>query len=279
LQSHANINENDFHQAAHKVTISPCAVSSSISSCSSPLLSGLDCKDLVASHKQGTPLETFLGGSYLAKDGPRYVVSNTRTPTSTHRPNLPAAPDSLLPLQDTFLALVHTCRSPLERHLATLAYLCTGEDAAKEIVNMEEAAAAIQARYSSFIAKAEQRKVSSSTVDGTAPLPDACLPRCSHIVSVLTPAACCTPSLQGSPAPTGTGSSVVAKVKLDTSFAKRALSAKQLHKKAITGSDALADPAGQAALLAPPRPQAWEARKLLAQFSKHKQVSLAGQAA
>jgi hypothetical protein len=119
------------------------------------------------SHQQGTPLGTFLSEEYLTKNGPRYMVSNTRTSTSTHRPNLPAAPDSLLPLQDTFLALANTSGSPLERHLATLAYLCTGEDAAKKIVDLEEAAAATQARYDSIIAKAEQRKVSSSTADNT----------------------------------------------------------------------------------------------------------------
>lgn len=66
------------------------------------------------------------------------------------------------------------------------------------------------------------------------------------------------------------------KVKLDKSFAQWKLSAKQYAKKAITGSDALTNPASQADLTS--RPQAWEARKLLAQFSKGKEVSTAGRA-
>jgi hypothetical protein len=64
----------------------------------------------------------------------------------------------------------------------------------------------------------------------------------------------------------------VAKVKLDRTQAKHLLPAKAYYKGVIKSSDALADPAGQAALVAPPRPQVWEARKLLGQFSSGKQV-------
>jgi hypothetical protein len=82
------------------------------------------------------------------------------------------------------------------------------------------------------------------------------------------PPVCC-PSLflQGP-----TTATQVAKIKLDRSQAKDLLPAKAYYKGVIKSSDALADPAGQAALVAPPRPQVWEARKLLGQFSSGKQV-------
>jgi hypothetical protein len=57
------------------------------------------------------------------------------------------------------------------------------------------------------------------------------------------------------------------------------LSAKARFKKVITGSDALAEPAGQAALCQPAKPQDLEARQLLAQCTKKKQVSCSGGAA
>ena len=68
----------------------------------------------------------------------------------------------------------------------------------------------------------------------------------------------------------------MAKIKLDKPFAQRRLSAKQLGKKVITGSDAMANPASQAGLTS--RPQAWEAGKLQAQFRQHKEVGSAGRA-
>jgi hypothetical protein len=75
--------------------------------------------------------------------------------------------------------------------------------------------------------------------------------------------------LQGSPAPTGNS----ALIKLAPNASKRMLSPKQRAKKAITSSDALADPARQAEFWASARPQDWEARKLLQQVTKFKEVS------
>jgi hypothetical protein len=65
--------------------------------------------------------------------------------------------------------------------------------------------------------------------------------------------------------------SAVATVKLSCDFARRALSLRQQKHKAIKGSDALDQPAGQAALWSPARPQAWEAHKLLQQIRQRKE--------
>jgi hypothetical protein len=140
---------------SRRATISPCAASS-------PLLSASGFKDLTDSYTQGTPLKPFLKGAYLTSDGSKCVVSCSRTTTSTKAPNLPASPDSLLPLQDVFLAVANTSGSPLEKNLATFIYLGTYEAAAQRILDLEQAAADTQARFAQLITNAEQHKVSSS---------------------------------------------------------------------------------------------------------------------
>ncbi|WIA33621.1 hypothetical protein OEZ86_006744 [Tetradesmus obliquus] len=190
------------------------------SSCSSTQWSGP--KHFLQCHQQGTPLGPCLPGNFVYNDGQEYVVSSTRASSSTKLPNLPAAPGSLRPVRDSLLSLLNASSTPLERQLAIFTYLSIGEEAMRQVLQAEEAAAAIQARYTA--------KVSLSR----------------------------------------TGSGAVVKVKLDKSFARDKLSAKQYGKQAITGSDALANPASQAGLTS--RPQAWEAGELLAQFSKGKEA-------
>jgi hypothetical protein len=119
-------------------------------------------KDIADSHKQGTPLQAFLKGAYLTSDGSKCVVSFSRTPTSTKAPNLPAAPDSLLPLQDVFLAVANASGSPLEKNLATFIYLDTYEAAAQKILDLEQAAsryagALCAAHYQRRAAEGEQQ--------------------------------------------------------------------------------------------------------------------------
>uniref|UniRef100_A0A383VDQ3 Uncharacterized protein n=1 Tax=Tetradesmus obliquus TaxID=3088 RepID=A0A383VDQ3_TETOB len=190
------------------------------SSCSSTQWSGP--KHFLQCHQQGTPLGPCLPGNFVYNDGQEYVVSSTRASSSTKLPNLPAAPGSLRPVRDSLLSLLNASSTPLERQLAIFTYLSIGEEAMRQVLQAEEAAAAIQARYT---AKASLSR---------------------------------------------TGSGAVVKVKLDKSFARDKLSAKQYGKQAITGRDALANPASQAGLTS--RPQAWEAGELLAQFSKGKEA-------
>jgi hypothetical protein len=63
----------------------------------------------------------------------------------------------------------------------------------------------------------------------------------------------------------------VVKIKLSNDFAKQALAPRQFKNKAIKGSDALDQPAFQAEIWSPPRPQTWEAGKLLQQIRQHEQ--------
>jgi hypothetical protein len=103
-------------------------------------------------------------GAYLASNGQEYVVYGSRTENTTHRANLPAAPDSCIPLQVGFLAVVNASRSALERYLGTYVYLGLYKEAMEKILAQEKEAAAIQARYQQRISKAEQQQKVSRTL-------------------------------------------------------------------------------------------------------------------
>ncbi|WIA33632.1 hypothetical protein OEZ86_006755 [Tetradesmus obliquus] len=131
--------------AARKAFTIPCAGSSNTSSCSSTQLSGP--RHFLESHQQGTPLGHLLPGIYIFNDGQEYVVSSTGTSSSTNRPNLPAAPGSLRPLRDSLLSLLNASSTPLERQLAIYTYLSIGEEAMRQVLQAEEAAATVHECY------------------------------------------------------------------------------------------------------------------------------------
>ncbi|WIA13469.1 hypothetical protein OEZ85_007048 [Tetradesmus obliquus] len=142
--------------AARQASTIPSAGSSNTSSCSSTQWSGP--KLFLQCHQQGTPLGPCLPGNFVYNDGQEYVVSSTRASSSTKLPNLPAAPGSLRPVPDSLLSLLNASSTPLERQLAIFTYLSIGEEAMRQVLQAEEAAAAIQARYTAKVSSSSSRR-------------------------------------------------------------------------------------------------------------------------